>query len=173
MRPGPLNLITDVPGLLVGHATDECAITGVTTAVAETHFVGGVDVRGGAPGVRETDTLAPEALVDQVHAIVLAGGSVFGLGAADGVATTLSNAGRGLRILSHTRTIPIVPAAVLHDLGGPATRTGKPRLTLHWAWPRSWLQSGNLSWGQSARVGRESRQSARRPWLCIDLLGDG
>jgi L-aminopeptidase/D-esterase-like protein len=122
MRPGPLNLITDVPGILVGHATDERAVTGVTTVVAETHVVGGVDVRGGAPGVRETDTLAPEALVDQVHAIVLAGGSVFGLGAADGVATTLSNAGRGLRILSHTRTIPIVPAAVLHDLGGPGDK---------------------------------------------------
>ena len=117
MRPGPLNLITDVPGLSVGHATDDQIVTGVTTLLADGAMVGGVDIRGGAPGVRESDTLAPEALVDQVHAIVLAGGSVFGLAAADGVTMTLSNAGRGLRLLEHTRAIPIVPAAVLHDLG--------------------------------------------------------
>jgi L-aminopeptidase/D-esterase-like protein len=118
LRPGPLNLITDVPGLTVGHATDERSESGVTTLVGERAMVAAVDVRGGAPGVRETDTLAPDALVGHAHAIVLAGGSVFGLAAADGVATTLSNSGRGLRILAHTRPIPIVPAAVLHDLGG-------------------------------------------------------
>jgi L-aminopeptidase/D-esterase-like protein len=68
--------------------------------------------------VRETDTLAPDALIGRAHAIVLAGGSIFGLAAADGVATRLSAAGTGLRLLAHTRAIPIVPAAVLHDLGG-------------------------------------------------------
>ncbi|MBS0373170.1 MAG: P1 family peptidase [Proteobacteria bacterium] len=117
-RPGPLNLITDVPGLTVGHATDARAETGVTTLLGASALAAGVDVRGGAPGVRETDALAPDALVGQAHAIVLAGGSVFGLGAADGVAAELSRAGRGLRLLAHTRAIPIVPAAVLHDLGG-------------------------------------------------------
>jgi len=118
VHPGERNLITDVPGLKVGHATDERSQSGVTTLLGERPLAAAVDVRGGAPGVRETDTLAPDALVGQAHAIVLAGGSVFGLGAADGVATELSLAGVGLRLLPHTRAIPIVPAAVLHDLGG-------------------------------------------------------
>jgi L-aminopeptidase/D-esterase-like protein len=117
VRPGPLNLITDVAGLAVGHATDAAAATGVTTLVGARPLAAAVDVRGGAPGVRETDTLAPDALVGQAHAIVLAGGSVFGLAAADGVATALSAANVGLRLTAHTRAIPIVPAAVLHDLG--------------------------------------------------------
>ncbi len=120
--PGRLNLITDVPGLRVGHATDERAGTGVTTLLGPEPLMAAVDVRGGAPGVRETDTLAPEALVGHVHAIVLAGGSVFGLAAADGVATALSAQGVGLRLKAHTRAIPIVPAAVLHDLGGPGDK---------------------------------------------------
>ena len=123
MRPGPLNLITDVPGLRVGHATDERSQSGVTTLLGARPLAAGVDVRGGAPGVRETDTLAPDALVGHAHAIVLAGGSVFGLAAADGVATALSNAGVGLRLLAHTRAIPIVPAAVLHDLGGDGDKS--------------------------------------------------
>ncbi len=117
MKAGELNLITDVPGLTVGHATDERAATGVTVLLGDEPLAAGVDVRGGAPGVRETDTLAPDALVGHAHAIVLAGGSVFGLGAADGVAAELSRTGIGLRLLAHTRAIPIVPAAVLHDLG--------------------------------------------------------
>ncbi len=127
MRPGELNLITDVPGIRVGHATDERSQSGVTTLLGERPLAAGVDVRGGAPGVRETDTLAADGLVGQAHAIVLAGGSVFGLGAADGVATELSNTGIGLRLLAHTRAIPIVPAAVLHDLGGAGDK--------HWAEP--------------------------------------
>ena len=118
MRAGPLNLITDVAGLKVGHATDERAATGVTTLLGAHPLVAAVDVRGGAPGVRETDTLAPDALVGHAHAIVLAGGSVFGLAAADGVAVALSTQGVGLRLHAHTHAIPIVPAAVLHDLAG-------------------------------------------------------
>jgi L-aminopeptidase/D-esterase-like protein len=116
VRPGPLNLITDVAGIAVGHATDERAATGITTLIGARPLTAAVDVRGGAPGVRETDTLAPDALVGHAHAIVLAGGSVFGLAAADGVATGLSAAGVGLRLAEHTHAIPIVPAAVLHDL---------------------------------------------------------
>jgi L-aminopeptidase/D-esterase-like protein len=116
VRPGPLNLITDVPGLTVGNATDERARSGVTTVLCDRHTTAGVDVRGGAPGVRETDTLAPDSLVGAVHAIVLSGGSVFGLGAADGVTTELSARGVGLRIADGPRPLPIVPAAVLHDL---------------------------------------------------------
>jgi L-aminopeptidase/D-esterase-like protein len=111
-----LNLITDVPGLRVGHATDERARTGVTAVLCDRQTTAGVDVRGGAPGVRETDTLAPDSLVGAVHAVVLAGGSVFGLAAADGVAIALTAAGVGLRIANGPHAIPIVPAAVLHDL---------------------------------------------------------
>jgi len=115
-RPGPLNLITDVPGLRVGHATDEAVRSGITALLVEGFWAAGVDVRGGGPGTRETEALAPENLVGQVHAIVLAGGSVFGLAAADGVAAALSARGQGLRLKPGAPAIPLVPAAVLHDL---------------------------------------------------------
>src|SRR5579859_6565770 len=114
--PGPLNLITDVPGLKVGHATDERAASGVTTLLLPEAWTAGVDVRGGGPGVRETAALEPESLNSIAHAIVLAGGSVFGLGAADGVAASLSHKGVGLKLFPHSPHIPIVPSAVLHDL---------------------------------------------------------
>jgi L-aminopeptidase/D-esterase-like protein len=116
-RPGPLNLITDIPGLSVGHATDAGARSGVTTLICPAGWAAGVDVRGGAPGSRETDVLAPANLVGRVHALVLSGGSVFGLAAADGVAAALSAQGVGMRLRPDTPAIPIVPAAVLHDLG--------------------------------------------------------
>ena len=115
-RPGPLNLITDVPGLAVGHATDAGARSGVTTLVCPAGWVAGVDVRGGAPGSRETDALAPANLVGRVHAVVLSGGSVFGLAAADGVTAALSARRVGMRLRPGTPPIPIVPAAVLYDL---------------------------------------------------------
>lgn len=114
--PGSRNLITDVPGLTVGHATDMAAGTGVTALLCEGAWVTAVDVRGGGPGVRETETLAPENMVPGVHAIVLSGGSVFGLAAADGAAARLSARGVGLRLRPGGHAIPIVPAAVLHDL---------------------------------------------------------
>jgi L-aminopeptidase/D-esterase-like protein len=116
-RPGPRNLITDIAGLKVGHATDEAARTGVTALLCESGWAAAVDVRGGGPGTRETDALAPENLVGRAHAVVLAGGSVFGLAAADGVATALSVRGFGLQLRPGSPSIPIVPCAVLHDLG--------------------------------------------------------
>jgi L-aminopeptidase/D-esterase-like protein len=116
LQTGPRNLITDVPGLAVGHATDERARSGVTVLVGDTAWTAGVDVRGGGPGTRETETLSPENLVGRVHALVLAGGSVFGLAAADGVATALSARDVGLHLRENSPAIPIVPAAVLHDL---------------------------------------------------------
>ncbi|MBA4801654.1 MAG: P1 family peptidase, partial [Euryhalocaulis sp.] len=85
-RPGARNLITDTPGLLVGQAEDAGARTGVTVLYPEARAVCAVDVRGGGPGTRETDALAPDTLVEAVDALVLAGGSVYGLAAADGVA---------------------------------------------------------------------------------------
>jgi L-aminopeptidase/D-esterase-like protein len=116
-RPGPRNLITDVAGLTVGHAADEEARTGVTALLCATGWTAGIDVRGGGPGVRESEALAAENLVGRAHAIVLAGGSVFGLAAADGVAAALSERDVGLHLRAGSPAIPIVPAAVLHDLG--------------------------------------------------------
>jgi L-aminopeptidase/D-esterase-like protein len=107
--------LTDVPGLRVGHFTDARRPTGCTVILAEEGAVCGVDVRGGAPGTRETDLLDPVNLVQKVHAIVLAGGSAFGLDAASGVMRYLDERGVGFPVGS--ARVPIVPAAVLFDLG--------------------------------------------------------
>ena len=114
--------ITDVPGIRVGHTTDPAGLTGCTVVLCEGGAVGGVDQRGGAPGTRETDLLRPMHLVQQVHAILLAGGSAFGLAAADGVMRYLEERGVGFNV--GVARVPIVPAAVLFDLdlGDPAAR---------------------------------------------------
>ena len=117
--PGPLNLITDVPGLTVGQAMDAAVRTGVTVILPDGRAVCAVDVRGGGPGTRETDALSPETLVDAVDAVVLAGGSVYGLAAADGVTAWLGARGRGFGLVTRpgVPVSPIVPAAILYDLG--------------------------------------------------------
>jgi len=108
--------IRDVPGIRVGHWTDSVARTGCTVVLCpDAGAVAGVDVRGSAPGTRETDLLAPTALVDRINAICLAGGSAFGLGAADGVMRRLAE--RGIGFATGIRPVPIVPAAILFDLG--------------------------------------------------------
>lgn len=119
MHPGTHNAITDVPGLRVGHATrDETGwLTGTTVITPPVGTTGGVDVRGGGPGTRETDLLDPRNQVDQVDSIVLSGGSAFGLSAADGVLATLADEGRGMPVGGPGRTVPIVPSAILFDLG--------------------------------------------------------
>ncbi len=117
MKPGPRNLITDVPGIAVGHATDETVRTGVTVILPEGLTTAAVDVRGGGPATRETELLGSDKLIGGLHALVFAGGSVFGLGAADGVAAALSAQSRGLRLQEGSPAIPLVPAACLHDLG--------------------------------------------------------
>ena len=111
---GPRNLITDVPGLRVGNAEDTAAVTGVTVLLPDAAAVAAVDVRGGGPGTRETDALAPTALVETVEAIVLSGGSAYGLAAADGVMAWLRAQGRGFQV--GEALVPIVPAAILFDL---------------------------------------------------------
>jgi len=111
--PGPQNLITDVAGLKVGNAEDRAALTGVTVILPDDAVVAGVDVRGGAPGTRETDLLRPDCLVERIDAIALAGGSAFGLAAADGVVEWLRRAGRGFPIAG--RRIPLVPGAIVFD----------------------------------------------------------
>jgi len=107
--------ITDVSGIRVGHWTDRRAITGCTVVLCPTGAVGGADIRGAAPGTRETDLLRSENLVEEVHAVLLAGGSAFGLDAASGVVRYLREQEAGLVFGGFT--IPIVPAAVLFDLG--------------------------------------------------------
>ena len=109
-----LDAITDVPGIKIGHWTNRRAATGCTVVLPPEDTVGGVDVRGGAPGTRETDALRPGTLADHVHAVVLAGGSAFGLDAASGVVRYLEERGIGLHF--DGGTIPIVPAAILFDL---------------------------------------------------------
>ena len=116
-RPGPLNLITDVPGLSVGQAADDRFRTGVTVILPETPCPAGADVRGGGPGTREIEALAAENFAGALHALVLSGGSALGLGAADAVAAGLSAAGRGLAMGPGHPAVPIVPAAILYDLG--------------------------------------------------------
>lgn len=115
-RTGEHNAITDVHGVYVGHYTDERAASGVTVVLCPEGAVAGVDVRGSAPGTRETDVLAPPNLVQEVQAVVLSGGSVFGLAAADGVVSWLAERGKGFP-LQGGQVAPIVPAAILFDLG--------------------------------------------------------
>lgn len=117
-RPGPglRNLITDVPGLRIGQAEDARARTGVTVVLPDDRAVCAVDVRGGAPGTRETDALAPENLVDAVDAVVLSGGSVYGLATADGVVGWLGARGRGYGMVTGVPPSPVVPGAILFDM---------------------------------------------------------
>ena len=116
--PGPRNLITDVPGLQVGQAEDAKARTGVSVILPDTRATCSVDVRGGGPGTRETDALNSWNLVHSVDAVVLSGGSVYGLGTADGVAAWLGAQGRGYAMMKSpgVPVSPIVPAAILYDL---------------------------------------------------------
>ncbi len=107
--------ITDVPGIRVGHFSDTRRPTGCTAILCDDGAVAGVDVRGAAPGTRETDLLDPSNLVERVHAILLSGGSAFGLEAATGVVRFLE--GQGIGFPAGPARVPIVPAAILFDLG--------------------------------------------------------
>jgi L-aminopeptidase/D-esterase-like protein len=113
---GKYNALTDVSGLRVGHYTQLEAACGVTVVICPAGAVAAVDVRGAAPGTRETDLLNPMNLVEKAQAVVLAGGSVYGLAAADGVVGWLAERGLGFA-LDKDHVAPIVPGAVLYDLG--------------------------------------------------------
>ncbi|WP_370208080.1 P1 family peptidase [Pararhodobacter marinus] len=125
-RAGRRNLITDVPGLSVGNARDDRIKTGVTVLLGDEPMVAGVHVMGGAPGSRETDLLAPDKMVQAVDAVVLSGGSAFGLAAAQGVMDALAEQGRGFAV--GPARVPIVPGAILFDLinGGDKAWTENP-----------------------------------------------
>jgi L-aminopeptidase/D-esterase-like protein len=116
VRPGARNLITDVPGVRVGQAEDRLARTGVTVVLPDQPARAAVDMRGGAPGTRETDALDPMSLTGRIDAVVLSGGSAFGLDSATGVMAWLSEQGRGFELRADLPRVPIVPAAILFDL---------------------------------------------------------
>jgi L-aminopeptidase/D-esterase-like protein len=115
-RPGKRNLITDVAGISVGHAEDLAVRTGVTVILTERPVAAAADIRGGAPGTSETDTLDPVNLVGAVDAITLSGGSVYGLEAASGIVAWLGARGRGFRLRADAPPAPIVPGAIIFDL---------------------------------------------------------
>lgn len=108
------NLITDVPGLVVGNAHDAAICSGVSVVIPDGPAVASIDVRGGGPGTRESDALGPDGVVEHVHGIVLSGGSAFGLSASSGVQSWLRDKGIGFSVGAHR--VPIVPQAILFDL---------------------------------------------------------
>ncbi|QKE85703.1 P1 family peptidase [Arthrobacter sp. NEB 688] len=160
MRPGTHNAITDVEDVLVGHATrDEPGwLTGVSVVLPPPGTVGGVDVRGGGPGTRETDLLDPANAVDAVDAVVLAGGSAFGLAAADGVADAVWAAGRGWPVgPGPDERVPIVPSAIVFDLGRAGVWRHHPGpadgATAHAAASTGPVAQGSVGAGTGARAG--------------------
>lgn len=143
---GARNDITDVPGIRVGQVEDTRLRTGVTVILPDVPAIVAGDVRGGGPGTRETDLLDPSTLVERADAIVLSGGSSYGLAAADGVAAYLGAAGRGFRLIETPGVppSPIVPAAILYDLAN----------------------GGEKNWGETppyAALGRAAAQAANAP----------
>ncbi len=127
------NLITDIPGLRVGHAGDAKLGSGSTVVVFDKAVTGSVDVRGGGPGTRETALLDPAQTVEGIDAIVLSGGSAFGLDAASGVQAYLREQGRGFAV--REARVPIVPGAIMVDLlnGGDKNWGRYPPYRRHWA----------------------------------------
>lgn len=149
------NAIIDVRGIEVGHAQDHEALTGCTVILCRKGAVGGVDVRGSAPGTRETDLLNPINLVEKVHAIVLAGGSAFGLDAATGVMRYLEEKKIGFN--TGVAKVPIVPSAILYDLNlGRADVRPDPAMGYHAAASASSdrLEEGNVGAGTGASIGK-------------------
>ncbi len=147
--------LTDVAGIEVGHAGDELALTGCTVIMCRKGAVGGVDVRGGAPGTRETDLLNPLNLVSKVHAIMLAGGSAFGLDAASGAMRYLDEQKIGFN--TGAGRVPIVPAAILFDLGlgrGDVRPDADMGYRACQAASTRAVQEGNTGAGTGASVGK-------------------
>ncbi len=156
-RAGPRNLLTDVAGLRVGNADDEALKSGVTVVLCDEPAVAGVQVLGGAPGTRETDLLEAHNAIEAVNALVLSGGSAFGLDAASGVQAALREDGVGFAV--GNRRVPIVPAAILFDLlngGGKDWGRYPPYRELGYAAARSAAQDfslGSVGGGVGARRG--------------------
>ena len=149
------NDITDIPGIRVGHDTNLEAGTGCTVILCDTPAVGGVDVRGGAPATRETDLLHPLHMVEEVHAIVLTGGSAFGLDAAGGVMRYLEEHSIGIDI--GVAKVPIVPAAAILDLGFGSASVRPDAASGYRACEQATAEAipqGNIGAGTGATVGK-------------------
>ena len=147
--------ITDVPGVEAGHFTDDAGKTGCTVIMCKKGAVCGVDVRGSAPGTRETDLLRSENLVERVHAVVLAGGSAFGLESACGAMDYLRDSGIGMD--TGFAKVPIVPAAVLFDLGVGSPNAFPDKLAGYKACKSASaepMEQGNVGAGTGATVGK-------------------
>jgi L-aminopeptidase/D-esterase-like protein len=154
-RSADAGSITDIPGVRVGHFTHPQRPTGCTVVLFEDGAVGGVDVRGSAPGTRETDLLNPLNTVQEVNAILLSGGSAFGLDAATGVMRYLEEHGEGYRVGRYR--VPIVPAAILFDLGIGGDGKIRPDAEAGYAACRNAsdkVEQGNLGAGAGATVGK-------------------
>lgn len=155
MRTSPNHTLTSIPGLLVGHWTDLDAATGCTVILCPQGATAGVDVRGSAPGTREIALLDPVCTVEQVHGVVLSGGSAFGLAAADGVMRWLEERGHGFDV--GVAKVPIVPAAILFDLAigradvRPDAAAGYAACQAASAEP---VAEGNVGAGTGATVGK-------------------
>lgn len=156
MKPGPRNLITDVPGLRVGNAQDAGIRTGTSVLVGDAPFTAAVHVMGGAPGTRETDLLAPDKLVQEVEAIFLSGGSVYGLDAGGGVVEGLRRMGRGFAVAG--LRVPVVPGAIIFDLAnggakdwGASPYTALGRTALEQASAEFAIGSAGAGFGASTR----------------------
>ncbi len=168
--------LTAIPGIRVGQVTDRENATGCTVVLCPEGTVGGVDVRGGAPGTRETDLLHPSHLVDRVHAVMLSGGSAFGLATADGVMRWLAERGTGWA--TPGGPVPIVPAAILYDLsiGAPV----KPDAAMGYQAcenaSEAPVEMGSVGAGTGCRIGalmgNELATKGGIGSACIDL-GDG
>lgn len=147
--------ITDVKGIKVGHSQSEEGMTGCTAVICEKGATGGVDVRGSAPGTRETDLFKPDKLVDKIHAVVLSGGSAFGLEAASGVMRYLEEQGTGFDV--GVTKVPIVASAVIFDLGLGDYRI-RPDVKMGYAAAQSASseesRQGNIGCGMGATVGK-------------------
>lgn len=154
-------MITDVPGVLVGHWTDLEGITGCTVVLLPTGTVGAYHLAGAAPGTRETDLLRPSNLVSEVHAFALCGGSAFGLAAAHGVVELLEERGTGF--LFGRARVPIVPAAVIFDLGlgAPRARPGPDAGRSAAASASSQVAEGTVGAGTGATVAKWAGPSGR------------
>lgn len=147
-----LNQLTDIPGVIVGHATDVSLGSGVTVVIFEEAAVASVSVLGGAPGSRDTTMLEPEMTIERVDAVVLGGGSCFGLDAAGGVQAWLREQGRGTPI--GPMLIPIVPQAIIFDL----------------------LNGGNKDWGRFSpyrEMGFAAAEAARNGSFALGSVGAG
>lgn len=147
--------LVDVPGVRVGHCTDLEAATGCTVVICDRPMVGGCLVSGAAPGTRETALLDPTCMVEEVHSVLLSGGSAFGLNAAGGVMRYLEEAGRGFD--TRVARVPIVPAAILFDLaiGSPSVRPGaEDGYEACLAATSSPVEQGNVGAGTGATVGK-------------------